>query len=84
MLAARNKKRLHLVIQDFEPGWDIYMERPGYEHVRFEVENCGGIWINESAVVDGNIVSAQTWQDHPAFFRGVMAHLKQPRVLANT
>src|SRR5690242_8432534 len=29
-VAAPTKKRLHLVIHDFEPGWDTYMERPGY------------------------------------------------------
>jgi protease I len=31
VIAAPSKKRLHLVIHDFEPGWDTYMERPGYE-----------------------------------------------------
>lgn len=29
-IAAPSKKRLNLVIHDFEPGWDTYMERPGY------------------------------------------------------
>ncbi|MEO8482284.1 MAG: DJ-1/PfpI family protein [Acidobacteriota bacterium] len=29
-IAAPAKKRLNLVIHDFEPGWDTYMERPGY------------------------------------------------------
>jgi protease I len=29
-VAAPSKKRLNLVIHDFEPGWDTYMERPGY------------------------------------------------------
>jgi protease I len=29
VIAAPSKKRLHLVIHDFEPGWDTYMERPG-------------------------------------------------------
>jgi protease I len=29
-VAAPAKRRLHLVIHDFEPGWDTYMERPGY------------------------------------------------------
>ena len=31
VLAAPSKRRLHLVIHDFEPGWDTYIERqPGY------------------------------------------------------
>ena len=29
-LAAPSRRRLHLVIHDFEPGWDTYVERPGY------------------------------------------------------
>ena len=29
-LAAPRKKRLNLVMHDFEPGWDTYAERPGY------------------------------------------------------
>ena len=29
-VAAPSKKRLNLVMHDFEPGWDTYMERPGY------------------------------------------------------
>jgi len=30
-IAAPRKKRLHLVLHDFEPGWDTYAERPGYQ-----------------------------------------------------
>ena len=29
-IAAPSKRRLNLVIHDFEPGWDTYIERPGY------------------------------------------------------
>ena len=29
-IAAPSKRRLHLVIHDFEPGWDTYIEKPGY------------------------------------------------------
>jgi protease I len=29
-VAAPSKKRLNLVMHDFEPGWDTYVERPGY------------------------------------------------------
>ena len=145
VLAARSKKRMNLVIHDFEPGWDTYMEKPGYileadiaftdvkvdeyqavliiggrapeylrndplvlkivkefdakgkwvfaichgiqilvaaglvrgrkvtcyEHVKFEVESNGGTFVNASSIRDGKMVSAQTWQDHPAFFRDI-------------
>lgn len=29
-VAAPAKKRLNLVMHDFEPGWDTYIEKPGY------------------------------------------------------
>ena len=29
-VAAPSKKRLNLVMHDFEPGWDTYREAPGY------------------------------------------------------
>lgn len=150
VLAARTKRRINLVMHDFEPGWDTYVERPGYvmeadiafadvavkdyeailiiggrapeylrndplvlsivrefnaqgkwifaichgiqivvaaglvkgrtvtcyEHVRFEVECNGGTFVHRSSVKDGNMVSAQTWQDHPQFFRDVFSCLE--------
>lgn len=30
VLAAPSKRRLHLVMHDFEAGWDTYVEKPGY------------------------------------------------------
>ncbi|MPZ17208.1 MAG: DJ-1/PfpI family protein [Luteitalea sp.] len=30
VIAAPSRRRLHLVIHDFEEGWDTYVERPGY------------------------------------------------------
>ena len=150
VVAAPSIRRLHLVIHDFEPGWDTYVERqPGYglesnitiakadakdyeaililggrapeylrndknllklvrdfdkqekwilaichgiqvlvaagltkgknltcyEHVRSEVESAGGKWINRQAVLDGRMITGQTWQSHPDFYRMVMAHL---------
>jgi protease I len=39
VIAATAKRPLHLVMHDFEPGWDTYIERPGYKvesHVRFD------------------------------------------------
>ena len=143
-VAAPAKKLLNLVMHDFEPGWDTYVERKGYylesdmtiseasaddydailliggrapeylrndpklidlvrefdrqkkfifaichgiqvlvtanlvrnkditcyEHVRFEVESCGGTFVGkDQAVRDGRIVTGQTWQSHPDFYR---------------
>lgn len=151
VVAAPGKRRLHLVMHDFEPGWDTYVERAGYgleadiaiadadpneydavlilggrapeylrhnqallalvramheagkfvfgichgiqvlvaaglvqgarvtcyEQVRGEVALAGGTWSGEQAVRDGRIVTAQTWQSHPEFYRLVLACLRE-------
>jgi protease I len=151
VVAAPSVRRLHLVMHDFEPGWDTYIERPGYgltadlaiaearadgfdailliggrapeylrhnpalldlvqafhaagkwvlaichgiqilvaaglvkdrcvtcyEHVRLEVEHTGGTWDPRQAVRDNRIITAQTWQSHPDFYRLVMAALSE-------
>jgi protease I len=149
VVAAPSKRRLHLVMHDFEPGWDTYVERPGYgleadiafdqvrvedydavlilggrapeylrndrklldiirafdhtgkwifaichgiqvlaaaglaagkrvtcyEHVRLEAEQAGATFVSEQAVCDGRMVTAQTWQSHPEFYREIFARL---------
>jgi protease I len=41
-----------------------------YEHVKFEVEACGGIYVTpQEAVMDGLLVTGKTWQSHPEFYR---------------
>jgi protease I len=151
VVAAPSKRRLHLVMHDFEPGWDTYIERTGYgldaditidearaadydaililggrapeylrhnarlleltsefaaagkwvlaichgiqvlvaaglakdrcvtcyEHVRFEVEQAGGTWDQRQAVRDGRVITAQTWQSHPDFYRLVFQALNE-------
>ena len=143
-IAAPSRRRLNLVIHDFEPGWDTYIERPGYivesdltfdevrvaeyaavlvlggrapeylrhdprvleivrdfdrherwvfalchgvqvlaaagliegrrvtayENCRWEIEAAGATYVStEQAVRDGRIVTGQTWQSHPEFYR---------------
>lgn len=34
---------------------------------RFDLESCGGIFVNEPCVVDGNLVSGRTYHDHGHF-----------------
>jgi protease I len=47
-----------------------------YEHVKFEVESCGGIYVtNDEAIKDGKIVTGKTWQSHPEFYRIVFSCL---------
>lgn len=152
VVAAPRTGRLHLVIHDFEPGWDTYIERPGYgseaqitlsdivvddytailllggrapeylrhhrgllevvrqfdeqgkyifalchgvqilvtaglaknrcltayEHVRSEIELGGGTYVaGEQAIREGRIVTGQTWQSHPEFYRAVFACLNE-------
>lgn len=150
VVAAPTRRRLHMVMHDFEPGWDTYVERPGYgvsadiaiadadaasygavlilggrapeylrhnqhvldlirsfdaqnkwlfaichgiqvliaagvvrgrrvtcyEHVRSEVVQAGGEWHPAQAVRDGRMVTAQTWESHPEFYREVMECLQ--------
>lgn len=150
-VAAPSKRALNLVIHDFEPGWDTYIERKGYgmqsdltidaivadeydaivllggrapeylrnnvrlleivrtfhsqgkwvfaichgiqilvtaglakgncltayEHVRTEIEMGGGTYSTAQAVRDKNIVTAQTWQSHPEFYREVFKCLQE-------
>jgi len=46
-----------------------------YEHVRVEAEQAGAIFVNEQTVRDGRMVTAQTWQSHPSFYREIVAQL---------
>ena len=48
-----------------------------YEHVRYELETAGGSYATEEAVRDGHIVTAQTWQSHPEFYRLVLGCLEE-------
>lgn len=48
-----------------------------YEHVKFEVESCGGIYVTpDEAIQDGKIVTGKTWQSHPEFYKIVFKCLK--------
>lgn len=152
VIAASQKKLLNGVIHDFAPGWNTYIEKPGYLiqadlafaqvkpaaydamlliggrapeflrhdarliklvrqfhaqgkwllaichgiqilvaaglvkgrtvtcycNVRSEVELAGGTWKNSQSVVDpeARIITAQTWESHPDFYRDVFANLK--------
>jgi protease I len=149
VISAPTARPLHLVMHDFEPGWDTYVERPGYradatlaldevkvddfhatlliggrapeylrnndtllqivrtfheqkkwiysichgvqilvaaglvkgrditcyEHVKCEVEQAGGQWIGEEAHLQDRIISGQTWQSHPDFYRLIFQNL---------
>ena len=49
-----------------------------YEHVKFEVEACGGIYVaHDEAVQDGKIITGKTWQSHPEFYRLVFKCLEK-------
>ena len=149
VVAAPSRRRLNLVMHDFKPGWDTYIERRGYgleadlafdqvkvedyaavlilggrapeylrnnarvleiarefdrqgkwifaichgvqmlaaagltkgkrvtcyEHVRLEAEQAGATYSTDQTVRDGRIVTAQTWQSHPSFYREIFAQL---------
>jgi len=56
-----------------------------YEHVKFEVESCGGIYTDGiQAIKDGKIVTGKTWQSHPEFYKLVFGCLQEKEpALAN-
>jgi len=49
-----------------------------YEHVKFEVEACGGNYVTpDEAIKDGKIVTGKTWQSHPEFYKIVFSCLER-------
>jgi protease I len=48
-----------------------------YEHVKSEIEACGGTFATSGeAVQDGKIVTGKTWQSHPEFYKIVFSCLE--------
>jgi protease I len=47
-----------------------------YRNVRLELEQAGGRWVDHPSVVDGRLITAQTWENHPEFYRDIFTHLK--------
>jgi protease I len=43
--------------------------------VRREAELAGATYGTDQCVTDGRIVTAQTWQSHPQFYREIFARL---------
>lgn len=39
------------------------------EKCKFDLEICGGTFVDEPCVVDGNLVSGRTWHDHGRFIK---------------
>lgn len=152
VIAASQKKLLNGVIHDFAPGWNTYIEKPGYliqadtsfdkvraadyqamlliggrapeflrhhakliklvrefhrrgqwllaichgvqilaaaglvkgrtltcyANVRLEAEMAGACWVDRQSVVDAEqrIITAQTWESHPDFYRDIFQNLK--------
>jgi protease I len=43
---------------------------------RLDVESFGGAYVNQEVVVSGNLVTARTWHDNPAFMREYLRLLR--------
>jgi protease I len=150
-IAAPNKKKLHFVVHDFEPGYDTYTEKPGYswdadlafrdvvpadyaalvipggrapEYIRNnpdcqrivrhffdkgkpvahlchaplvlaaagvlkgrrtaaypalepDIQAAGATFVDAEVVIDGTMISARAWPDHPAWMREFIRLLHQ-------
>lgn len=46
---------------------------------RFDLEVCGGTYVNEPCVIDGNLVSGRTWHDHGHYMGHWMRMLNAAR-----
>ncbi len=47
---------------------------------QFDLEVCGGIFVNEPCVIDGNLVSGRTWHDHGRYIGPWIKMLHQARL----
>jgi len=43
--------------------------------IRDDMENAGGIWVDQAVVVDGNLITSRTPADLPAFLPAILAAL---------
>jgi protease I len=48
---------------------------------QFDLEVCGGIYVNEPCVVDENLVSGRTYHDHGHYMGAWMAMLREARAV---
>ena len=46
---------------------------------QFDLEVCGGIFVDEPSVVDGNLVSGRTFHDHGHYMGHWMRLLREAR-----
>ena len=46
---------------------------------RYDAEFSGGTYVNREVVVSGNLVTARTWHDNPAWMREYVKLLNPPR-----
>jgi protease I len=51
----------------------------GHPHVCVEVERAGGKYSEKPAIRDGRMITAQSWEAHPEFYREVFACLEAPK-----
>jgi protease I len=51
---------------------------------RFDLEVCGGIFVDDSCVIDGNLVSGRTYHDHGHYIRPWIEMLNKARKAATT
>ena len=47
------------------------------EKCRFDLEACGGTFVNEPCVVDGNLVSGRTYHDNGHYFGAFIKLLEE-------
>ena len=51
----------------------------GSRGIKDDLENAGGVWVDEPVVIDGNLISSRTPKDLPAFGKAVVDFLSMPQ-----
>ena len=51
---------------------------------KFDLEVCGGIYVNEACVIDGNLISGRTYHDNGKYLGPWIALLKEERAKSST
>jgi len=48
----------------------------GYKPIHDDVVNAGATWVDQPAVIDGNIITARTPEDLPDFLRAIVGYFE--------
>ena len=71
----------HVISTDLHEGTDLIRGRrcTAYAAVQDDLKNAGGIFVDEPAVVDGNVVTGRVPDDLPEFCKATIEVIAKTR-----